>query len=143
MTEKYRCGKVYTVISDVGGIQYVGSTTQKLKYRMTTHKSHYNLWKHGRFGYMKSFEVLKYEDARIELLEEYPCESYQQLASREAHWIQLLECVNQNLPGSFERHNIKHECSCGGTFTFKHRNQHFRSLKHQAALAQNNSLSTQ
>ena len=49
--------------------------------------------------YMTSFEVIKYEDHYIELVEEHPCQNKQQLCRREGHVIRETECVNKNIAG--------------------------------------------
>jgi hypothetical protein len=39
----------------------------------------------------------KYDDVRIELIEEFPCENKMELNKREGHYIRTLECVNKRI----------------------------------------------
>jgi hypothetical protein len=50
---------------------------------------------------MSSFEILKFDDAYIELIEEFPCENVQQLQKKEGECIRLHRdvCVNIVIPG--------------------------------------------
>jgi hypothetical protein len=41
----------------------------------------------------------KYDDVRIELIEEFPCENKMELNKREGHYIRTLECVNKLVAG--------------------------------------------
>lgn len=49
---------------------------------------------------MSSFEILKYDSAYIELIENYPCENKDQLNRREGQFIRETEkCVNKAVAG--------------------------------------------
>lgn len=90
----YSQGKVYRILSKTGK-QYVGSTVVSLSRRMTKHR-----------GYLRdptnqgisSVELLKEDpDAKIILIENYPCSNSEELRAREQYWIENIEggCVNK------------------------------------------------
>ena len=47
---------------------------------------------------MSSFKVLEGGDAKITLLENYPCKNRKQLHDREVYFINKTSCVNHNIP---------------------------------------------
>jgi predicted GIY-YIG superfamily endonuclease len=91
--------KIYKIVSKEGNKIYIGSTIQTLSKRFRTHKSFYNLWMNGLYHYVSSFEVLKFKDAEIILIENYNCDNKEQLRNREAFYIKSLDCVNINIAG--------------------------------------------
>ncbi len=97
----YQNGKIYKIVSDSTDDVYVGSTTKKyLCNRMAGHRDHYKKWQQGNFSFITSFEILKHGDAKIFLLEKYPCNSKEELDSRERWYIDNTEnCINKNKPG--------------------------------------------
>jgi len=78
----YESSKIYAIRSPQTDKIYIGSTTQKLCYRMTSHRNHHKIGKNVR-----SNELIGFGDAYIELLEEFPCENKEQLARREGELI--------------------------------------------------------
>lgn len=95
----YANGKIYMIESLEGGIRYIGSTCSELRKRMSGHKQAFTRHKAGANGRITSFNVLAYPDARILLIEDFPCERLEQLTAREAHHIRNTDCVNRNIPG--------------------------------------------
>ena len=93
----YANGKIYTIRSYQTDKYYIGSTTQPLSKRLSGHKTKFN---QGNMD-TKSVEIVKYEDAYIELLEDYPCSNKRQLNKREGQLIRQYknECVNKNIAG--------------------------------------------
>jgi len=79
----YHNGKIYTIRSNQTEKYYIGSTTQTLTKRLSKHKSNFEDWKRNGKGYMTSFEILKYDDVYIELLELFPCKSKEELNKKE------------------------------------------------------------
>jgi hypothetical protein len=92
----YSNGKIYTIRSSQTDKYYIGSTTTSLAKRLSNHKGHYNAG-----IYLTSAEIFKYGDAYIELLEDYPCCSKNDLNKREGQLIRQYknECVNKNIAG--------------------------------------------
>ena len=63
-------GRIYKIVSSECDSVYIGSTTQQLNARFTCHKSHYKKYVDGTYHYVTSFEILKFADAKIELVHE-------------------------------------------------------------------------
>ena len=95
----YKQGKIYCLRSHQTDDIYIGSTTQPLSKRMTSHRRDYKCWKHGKCDYVSSFELIKHDDCYIELLEECPCENRNQLLRREGQLIREMDCVNRCIAG--------------------------------------------
>jgi len=96
----YSKGKIYTIRSHQTDDIYIGSTTQSLKERLRGHKKVYNSWKNGRgSNYVSSYDILKYDDVYIELLEDCSCERKEQLHKREGELIREMDCVNKVVAG--------------------------------------------
>lgn len=90
----YAQGKIYKIISDETKYIYIGSTTMTLNERLRLHKKEY---KHKISG--KSVrQILQYNDVKIELIENYPCESKLELLQQEQYYILQNRkiCVNIN-----------------------------------------------
>lgn len=95
----YGNGKIYKIVSDSTGLQYIGSTTVELSQRMSGHRGAYRQFHNGnKTKYITSIYVMEHEDAKIVLIEDYPCDRREELLSREAYHIEHSECVNKNLP---------------------------------------------
>ena len=95
----YKNGKIYKIVSTKTNKIYIGSTTKKyLSERMASHRCDYQSYKYGTHGYVSSYDILKYKDAMILLLETYPCKSKDALFVREQFWKDLYQdiCVNIN-----------------------------------------------
>jgi len=96
----YALGKIYKIVSNQSDLPYIGSTCKpRLSHRMATHRSHYKMYLNDEGQYLSSFEVLQYNDAKIILIEDFPCENKEQLRQRERSYIENTECVNKNIPG--------------------------------------------
>jgi hypothetical protein len=91
----YSQGKIYTIRSYKCNDVYIGSTTQSLCKRLSQHKSHLKSFLKGKGSYISSFGVICYEDAYIELLESYPCNTKEELNARETYYIRTMECCNK------------------------------------------------
>lgn len=96
----YSKGKIYAIKSPSCDKFYIGSTCQTLSKRMNTHKSHYKMFIKGLLNYTRSYDLLMYSDAFIELIEDYPCQTRFQLEQRERFYIETLndKVVNNNIP---------------------------------------------
>ena len=95
----YANGKIYTIRSYLTDNIYIGSTTQSLTKRLSVHKANYKGFIAGNYRNTTSFEIIKFGDAYIELIEECPCENRNQLCKREGELIRLTACVNKNIAG--------------------------------------------
>ena len=98
----------------------------------------------------------------IELLENYPCGSKEQLNAREGHCIREQDSYNNGYNGKIEgrtpsewyvdnaeqcktkvreyqrehaeKRNAQYACQCGGKYTYPHKAHHLGTLKHQRHL---------
>ena len=95
----YSNGKIYTIRSYRTDQLYVGSTVQPLYKRLHAHRKDYKRYQNDKGYYTTSFEILKFEDCYIELIEEFPCENKQQLEKREGELIRTNACVNKRIEG--------------------------------------------
>lgn len=90
---------------------YYGSTCLKmLCQRMRKHRYDYKDWKNGKCCNIRSFVLFeKYgvENCQIILLENYPCETRDELRAREAEYIKNKPCVNKANPYRTEEDCIK------------------------------------
>jgi len=94
----------------------------------------------------------------MDVIEMFPCSCLDELEDREAWWIMNNKCVNEHVPGAIrraggtkeydkqryednkeainEKQKIKHNCDvCGGKYTAVNKMQHFKTKKHQKAIA--------
>ena len=96
---KYENGKIYKIESDQTDKVYIGSTTQPLSHRMRSHRAKYKIYLEGTYHFVTSFDILKFGDAKIFLIENYPCSNKEELEARERHYIKTTNCVNKCQPG--------------------------------------------
>jgi hypothetical protein len=95
MSNRFSTGKIYAIKCRTTGHVYYGSTVNTLSYRLSMHKREYRKYLNGKYPYTTSFQILEKDNYFIELVENYPCESFQQLLSRESHYINSFACVNR------------------------------------------------
>lgn len=88
----YSKGKIY-IITSSNGLPYIGSTTETLSERLSKHRTNTKLGK-GTTARIH----LDADDVKIELLEEYPCKTKQELLLREKHYFDTMECCNYCSP---------------------------------------------
>ena len=99
----YSKGKIYKLWSPSTGLSYIGSTCQSLAMRLAGHVRSKKCHDIGKYNYVTSFEILEYNDYRIDLIEEYPCESRMKLNKREGEIIMENECVNRLIAGRTQK----------------------------------------
>jgi len=95
----YKNGKIYAIRSYQTDDIYIGSTCSPLSKRFYEHKKCYERYLKCKYENVSSFEIIKYEDAYIELIEKYPCNDKTELRKREGEYIRQMECVNKVIPG--------------------------------------------
>lgn len=95
----YSQGKIYMLTSEQTPEVYIGSTKKTLEERMKSHKNKYKSWLEGKFQYNTSFEIIKYDDCKIHLLEDYPCETRKELEKKEGEYQRMMGCVNKRIEG--------------------------------------------
>ena len=166
MTTNYKEGKIYKIepiINGEDGEIYIGSTTQKyLSQRMTAHRTDYKRWLNREGNKTMShhlFEKYGVDHCNIVLLENFPCESKDQLISRESYYIRTLTCVNKRIPDRSKKEYVKdnkenfkkyyeinkekinkwcktpYNCECGSICRTGDKAVHLKSKKHQTFLS--------
>jgi len=104
--------KIYIIRSPSTEKVYVGSTCSTLTVRFSEHKSGWKRWvkkveKNKDYtSYNSSFDIIRYGDAFIELLEEYPCVDNTELRKRECVFI-------SSTNHAVNRYLSRRRCECG------------------------------
>ena len=101
-SNKYSNGKIYKVIDNAYTKCYIGSTCEDLSQRLARHRLSYRRYKNGLAPLCKIFDLFDefgVDDCKILLIENYPCDSVEQLRRQEGKHIQEHECVNRNVAG--------------------------------------------
>ena len=95
----YQNSKIYRIVCNTTGLTYYGSTCENtLARRLSKHKAKYNQYLNGKKIFITSFDILKNNNYEIILVENYPCNSKDELHSRERFYIENNECVNKVVP---------------------------------------------
>ena len=104
----YLNGKIYKLVSSQTNDIYIGSTKNTLEKRFTAHQFDYNMYDEKRDKpkrlYRKAFEILKYDDVKIVLIETYPTSSRFFLELREGRLILDMDCINDVIPRNKYQH---------------------------------------
>lgn len=102
--ERYQRGQIYCIRSPQTEMVYYGSTVQPLYKRFHSHN------RAMKFGaYSSSQEILKFGDAYIEWVEDFPCNSKKELDRREGQ-IQRenkQHCVNLRIEGRTKKEHYQ------------------------------------
>jgi hypothetical protein len=98
---KYHKGKIYTIRSFQTEQYYIGSTCDALHKRLYNHRRDYKQYLNDNHSFVTSFDIIKYEDSYIELLEDYKCENRNELTKREGELIRKYkdDIVNCRIEG--------------------------------------------
>ena len=96
-------GKIYSIRSHQTNDIYIGSTIDDLPKRLYGHKRDYRRFMNEKDSYVTSFEIVKYEDCYIELIENFPCNSKNELHRKEGEIIRKTECVNKLIAGRTDK----------------------------------------
>ena len=150
----YQLGKNYKIVDLDSNKCYICSTCEPtLARRLAKHVSDYKQYLKGKGGNISSYIILELDDYDIVLLENYPCNSKDELHVRERYYSQLLPCVNNNknqglikelgqkeyriqnyeaTKDQIHLHNEKiFECQCGSTILrISDKARHYKSIKH-------------
>ena len=131
---KYKSGKIYKMLNTETDDVYVGSTCMELSDRMQYHIN-VQPFKQGR----KLYRLMKSLGANvfyIELIENYPCESREELRKQEGHHIRLIGTLNMCIAGrtkqEWKEENREHMLSQSKEYnqrTKEHRAEYFKSDK--------------
>ena len=94
----YQNGRIYKILNNIDDDVYVGSTCQTLSQRMTHHRSKSKLVNPTRLIY-KKMQELGVKEFYIELIEECPCDSIEELLKREGYYIREIGTLNKIIAG--------------------------------------------
>jgi hypothetical protein len=105
----YKDGKIYRLVCNNKGNQYIGSTTQSLSQRLGGHKADYKRFLEGKTTLqISSFNILSEKNFEMILIEEFPCENKNQLERRERYFMETMECVNMRKPAQTREEMIEY-----------------------------------
>ncbi|MDR3597891.1 hypothetical protein [Clostridium sp.] len=103
MNNKFQNGKIYAIRSPSSDKYYIGSTTQLLCNRLAGHRQKHRMYvsNPNSSSYYSSYEILNFNDGYIELLENYPCNSREELQRKEGELIIKYknDIVNKTIAG--------------------------------------------
>ena len=94
-------GRIYRIISDSHPevLPYIGSTIRSLKQRWNQHTSNSEK--------IASKQLMEFEDVRMELMEEFVCDSITTLHQREQWYIDNHPCCNKINAYGYDKENQK------------------------------------
>jgi hypothetical protein len=100
----YNNGKIYKIECFITNDIYIGSTCEPtLARRLAKHVGDYRRWKDGKRNKVMSFDIIDRGDYKIMLIENFICNSKDQLTAREGHHIKenrlVGKCVNRKVEG--------------------------------------------
>lgn len=97
MATNYSKGKVYKLVNNVDNEIYVGSTIQSLTQRKAGHKRKAVDVPNRRV--YQHLNTIGWDNVEIVLIENYPCESKDELNARERYWVEELNpSLNKYFP---------------------------------------------
>ena len=90
----YHNAKIYRIICVDTNKQYIGSTFRNLEERLQKHKKDKKQYIDGKSYAHNCASYQLLDNCYIELIEQYKCETGQELKTREQYYIESNECVN-------------------------------------------------
>ena len=143
MPPNYQNTKIYKIWSPNTEQVYIGATTQTLAQRMGGHR---------RTTETQSKLIIGLGDAKIELIEEFPCNNKMESDKKEGEYIRSLNCVNKQIAGrtmkeyTFDIKEQKNEYMQQNKEYFNKKQQEYRKnnvekLKEQRKNQRNNDAS--
>ncbi len=142
---KFHQSKIYKLTDNTNDNVYIGSTIQTLQQRLQGHKSSAKCSKEGYGCASKS--IIDNGDYKIELLEEFSCETKKELLIKEQEYInQYPSCINKvnshtDKKQKYQQNkdiilskkrvydSVYHKCECGGGYCMSHRARHQSSKR--------------
>ena len=114
--------RIYCIRSNQTDNVYIGSTDQTLNQRFSVHKSFYKRWRNGNPKYISSYEILKYNDTWIELLEEDEANSKAEYESIEGIYQRNTDnCINKNRAGMNVKEDPQYNTRYGAQYRLKNK----------------------
>ena len=100
----YSKGKIYKLVA--GDLTYYGSTSRLLCQRISSHRTSYKI------GRKETYSRLLFDsgnEVKIYLVENYPCNSREELLARERWYIENNECVNKAKPNRTYEESLSYQ----------------------------------
>lgn len=94
----FQNGKIYKLVSDNTNKIYIGSTTMTLNDRLQRHKSNFK----NNESSNSAKKLMRYDDVKIILLLDYPCNNKVELLLKEQEYMDL----NKNICVNFRRAKV-------------------------------------
>ena len=101
--ERLDKAKIYKLIDNSNDKVYIGSTCRSLNQRLSEHKSGYKRFLKGLYYNTKSFDIIKNNDYKIDLIENCKIKTKEELIERERYYIENNDCLNKIIPGRTEK----------------------------------------
>lgn len=119
-------GFIYMISSEQTPKVYIGSTRRNPICRLYEHRAKYRMYQDNRYNYVTSFELVKYDDHKLTILEESNYDSLEDLFKSEFNHMQHHDCCNT---AHCPRNKLV-ECPCGGHYTRNSKSIHKRNQRH-------------
>ena len=144
MVKIYENAKVFQVIDNTTGDIFIGSTcepnlSRKLAQYVSDMKAYYKVGSKAKFRTV--YAILANENYNIELLENYPCKSQDELNQRVGHYIRnnenVINRIKEGLKSEEECKRIKLDsnpkimCECGKEINKRSFEKHKESIRHK------------
>ena len=170
---RYENGKIYKVIDNGYNLCYIGSTCEELSQRMARHRSFYKSYvnKHiqgrtGRNSIYDMFDEYGVDNCKIELIEECPYNTKEELLRQEGVFIQQTDCINKRVEGRTRKEYYEKKrdvllenkkdyykkkesefkqkviCVCGAIVCVKEKPIHEKRSKHQQYLKEKEDINS-
>jgi len=95
---------IYKIHCNTNNLDYYGSTKQRLKKRIWSHKNNYDRYLKGETHYITSFDIIKNNNYIVEIVEK--CDENNRI-DRESYYIRNFECVNKTIPNRSQKEYIE------------------------------------
>ena len=102
-TEKRQTGYIYCIRSYQTELIYIGSTFGTLRQRLYKHKQNFKNFNLQKYHYTSSYEIIKYDDAFIELVVTYENVNKMELHRFEGEHIRKIKCCNKLIAGQTQK----------------------------------------
>ena len=129
----YKNGKIYKILNNIDDNVYIGSTCQSLSERMSKHRWSIKMNRHnGAFG--DKVRELGIEQFYIELIEEYPCTSREQLLAKEGYHIRQSGTLNKQVAGRTKQEFRKLWYENNPDYNREYREEHKKEISEQCKI---------
>ena len=93
----YQKAKIYKIVDLNEEMIYVGSTCETLSRRISNHRANYKCKRF--YSSHDIFDKYGMDNCKILLIENYSCNSKEELLKKEGEYIKQLNCINKNISG--------------------------------------------